>query len=94
MPYQDLPNELPAEPSDCKKAVHAALVCGQKRMDMIEGKLDENTVLTQEVVEILRAGKGGLKVLGWIGTALKWGAGVAGAIYTIYCIWKGRNPFL
>lgn len=63
-------------------------------MNTLEEKLDHNTAITQEVADILGACKGGLKVLGWAGSALKWGAMVAGAIYTFYCILKGRNPFL
>ena len=55
-------------------------------------KMDENTLLTQEIVDIMRAGQGGLKVLNWLGKGLAWCAGVAGSIYTLYCIITGKNP--
>ena len=39
---------------------------------------------TCELLEILNACKGGLKVLGWFGAALKWVGGIAAAIAGIY----------
>lgn len=92
MPYDPIP-ALPEESDACKKAVHAALQAGHDRMCRIEKSLEENTALTKEGVEIMKAIEGGIKVFGWLGSFLKWGAGIAGAVYTIYCIVKGKSPF-
>jgi hypothetical protein len=98
MPYQAA--ELPEDPVGCKAAVSAAFARGDARMSHMEDSqkelkdaLAENTAMTGEVIGILEAMKGGIKVLGWLGSFLKWGAGVAGAVYTIYCIIKGKSPF-
>lgn len=91
MPYI-VPNLDGKSEAECKKAVQEALQAGSERMCRMEKSLRENTELTSEVVEILRAAKGGLRTLGWIGAALKWGAGIAGAVYTIYCVITGKVP--
>ena len=99
MPY-DIP-EMPEDSDACKKVVRAALQSGQDRMCRMEksqiemrAALDENTDLTRQCVEIVQAFSGGMKVLNWLGVALKWGAMVAGSVYTFYCIAKGKNPFM
>jgi hypothetical protein len=40
--------------------------------------------VTHEVRDLLTAFKGGFKVLGWLGTGLKWVGGIALACTTIY----------
>lgn len=57
------------------------------RMDTMQRELTANTEVTTEVRELLSAAKGGLKVIGGIGTIAKWigGIGAAGvSIYTVY----------
>ena len=52
-----------------------------------------NNDLTQEIRDVIVAGKTGLKVLGGIGTAVKWIASVAAAIVTIWgLIWLILHP--
>ena len=83
---------LPTTEDGCRTMVVSELNENRMMPHAFEAKLDENTALTREVVDILDAMKGGMKVINWLGSFLKWGAGIAGAVYTIYCIIKGRNP--
>ena len=85
---------LPNDEQQCRATVLDELNANRKWHKCIEEKIDENTALTREFVDILRACQGGLKFLGWMGVALKWVAGIAAALYTLYCIYKGKNPFL
>lgn len=54
----------------------------------IREELSKNTEVTTEVRDYLQAFKGGFKVLGWFGTALKWTAGVAAAAAALWTAWK------
>lgn len=45
-----------------------------------------NVASTKEMVEIFGLAKGGFKVLGWIGTAVKWVGGLATACIGIYAL--------
>jgi hypothetical protein len=58
-----------------------------KRLDAIETSLEENTQITTEVRELLTAFKGGMRVLGWLGTFAKWAGGIAGACVALYSAW-------
>jgi hypothetical protein len=58
--------------------------------ELIESQLEKNTALTsrlasdtQEVVEFFRAGKEGLRVLGWLGKAVKYVAPIGVSIAAI-----------
>lgn len=100
MPY-NVPNLSGKSEAECQRAVQDALQAGHDRMCRMEAKqvemkksMDENTSMTAEAVGILNAMKGGMKVLNWLGIGLKWGAMVAGSIYTFYCIVKGKNPLI
>lgn len=59
-----------------------------KQIAAIREELGKNTVVTTEVRDYLEAFKGGFKVLGWMGTGLKWISGTALAIAGIYGAWK------
>lgn len=68
-------------------------------MDRIEASVQVNTDLTaalksdtQDVLDILTAVKGGLKVLGGLGAALKWLAVAGGSLATIWAIATGKIP--
>lgn len=56
------------------------------RMTQIEDLLAENTAMTAQMLDVVKAVKGGLKVLGWIGVAAKWLAGLAAAVAAIYTL--------
>lgn len=67
------------------------------RMDTMQRELSANTEVTTEVRELLAAAKGGLRVLGSIGTVAKWlgGLGAAGvSLYTLYYMLThgGKTP--
>lgn len=57
----------------------------------IRTNLNENTKLTQELVDILKAAKGFFRVLGWISTGVKWTAGLATGGIALYLALKGLN---
>lgn len=71
------------------------LLLGGQRMDAMQADIQTNTELTgtlndgmSELLGILNAGKGGLKVLGWIGTVAKWLGGIAAAAVALYGLWQ------
>lgn len=66
----------------------------ESRVDLIERAVKENTVATlegnrdtREVLEMIQAVRLGFKVLGWLGSAAKWLAGVGGAAAALYTLW-------
>lgn len=74
----------------CKTEVGQQMQNGNKRMKDLENKIDlldqkiEGIKVTQEqfstkvslLIDILEAGEGAIKVLSWLGTAVKWLAGI------------------
>jgi hypothetical protein len=80
---------------------------GDRRMSSMESNINElrgqistNTLITtegkgeiREVLDILRAVKGGLKVIGVLGGIVKWTAAVGGAVVALYSMWKGVLPW-
>ena len=54
------------------------------RLRHVEMNLQANTAMTAEVRDLLSAFKGGFKVLGWLGLALKWVGAIAAAGIAIY----------
>ena len=67
------------------------------RMDNMQRELTANTEVTTEVRELLSAAKGGLKVIGGIGTIAKWIGGIGAAGISLYTLWHmithgGRAP--
>jgi hypothetical protein len=57
-----------------------------ERMTQIEELLAENTQMTAQMLDVVKAVKGGIRVLGWIGVAAKWLAGLAAAVAAIYTL--------
>ena len=67
------------------------LMALESRMTSVEREVAENTALTvgvsadtRELLDLFRAARGGLKVMGWLGGLLKWLAGIAAAFAAIY----------
>ena len=56
------------------------------RMTQIEDLLAQNTAMTAQMLDVVKAVKGGIKVLGWIGVGAKWLAGIAAAVTAIYTL--------
>ena len=70
--------------------IEKRLTEGALRMDEIERKLDTNNKATSEVLEILQSAKGFFRVLGYIGTAVKWLMGIGAAAGALYAAWHGK----
>lgn len=84
-----------------KDYVADALRDGQRRMDRMEGDIRKNTELTervdantQEFLTVFTSMKGGFRVLGWFGAALKWVTVTAAAASMFWKMITGRWPFL
>ena len=56
----------------------------QDRFAAMERKLDNLSTDTQELLDLFRAARGGLKVMGWVGGLLKWTAAIAASCAAIY----------
>jgi len=67
--------------------VSQCLQLGEARMGNIETELRANSATTVEVREILSTAKAGFKVLGGIGTLVRWAGYLAAAGATIYTAW-------
>lgn len=86
----------PTEPSPYDKRldhIEARLDRGSQNMSEIRAdvsglraELAGNTEVTNEVRELLEAGKNGLKVLGWIGVGAKWLGGIAAALTALWTL--------
>ncbi len=67
------------------------------RVGRLEHGLAENTAATKriesdtsEMLELFKLSKSGFKVLGHIGSVLKWAAGIAAAVATAWVALKGK----
>lgn len=76
--------------------VHSDLGDLRDRVGNLERGLAENTAATKriesdtsEMVEMFRLSKSGFKVLGYIGSAIKWTAGIAAAVATAWVAIRG-----
>jgi hypothetical protein len=87
-------NNAEARAADFRASVTHQLRLGGERMGRLEEATDHNSAAieaatkeiraqredTAELIEIFKAVKGGLKVLGWVGLLARWGAAIgAGA---------------
>lgn len=77
---------------DWRKCVTDQLRVGHDRMTKIETDVVQIKSDTSELVEILKAVKGGLKVLQALGLVIKWGAGVAVGIGSVLALFQGKWP--
>jgi hypothetical protein len=68
-------------------SIEERLERGSDRMDSMQDELSANTAVTTEVRDLLTAGKGGLKVLGWFGVFAKWLGGIATAIAALWALY-------
>lgn len=89
------------EEHERKLGEHAkALEDGRARMNNLDQAIADNTAITKRIdsgvadlVEIFAAFKGFVKVGGWVGTLMKWAAGLLVAIGVIYLAAKtGELP--
>lgn len=91
-------------PQDCFKlidvqaamtGVNDRLDKGQTRMDRIEttiknldNKIESNNIDTAEILDIVRAGRGFFKVIGWAMKAMGWLAGIVAPVIGLYFVLK------
>ena len=61
----------------------------QADVTIIKAKLDSNSGDTKEVLDILHAGKGFFRVVGWFGNAVKWCALVGAPVIAFWYTLKG-----
>lgn len=61
---------------------------GEKRMQTIEDKVSENTVITADIHDFLVAARTGFKVLGWLGEGGKWLVKFATPFVALWGIWN------
>lgn len=59
----------------------------RERLGAIEDELRANSEATRQVLEIFQAVRGGIKVLGWLGTAARWITGMAVFAGVCYGAW-------
>ena len=73
---------------NCRSTVHIEIHRLKQEIDVIKEGLEEVGLEVKELVEIFRASKGFIKVLGWLGKGLRWIAFTAAAIGAIWAITK------
>lgn len=85
---------------DLHDYLQSALDEGKQRMDRMEVDMQANTKMTtdlkkdtSEVLEILAAVKGGLKVLGGLGQIIKWAGMVAAGLTAMLALANGKWPW-
>jgi hypothetical protein len=69
--------------------IERRFTAGSARMDRIEALIIENTKDTAEVLEIIRLGKSFFKVIGHLGSLIKWAAAVGAPMVAFYYAIKG-----
>jgi hypothetical protein len=73
-------------PSERLQEIEERLDRGAATMREFRTELAANTETTNEVRELLEAGKNGLKVLGWIGVGAKWIGGMSAALVAVWSL--------
>lgn len=78
-------------PAECCGAadIHERLDDGSERMDRIEASVQATRTDIAEVLEILYLAKSAIKIAGYIGSLVKWTAGIGAPIIAIYFSFRG-----
>ena len=79
--------EQMGEISIAMRDIQSCLQRGDSRMGGLETELSKNSSTTAEVREILDTARAGLKVLGGIGTMVRWAGYLAAAGAALYTGW-------
>lgn len=76
-------------------SIHGKFDALAKRVQAIEKSVHDNNEATlegnrdvREILEMFQTVKGGMKVLGWLGAAIKWLGVVAGALLALYGLYN------
>lgn len=83
----DIFDDIVQEHDTAIQAQHRAVDLLTQQMVQLRMDLERNTEVTEEIRDMVRAARAGFKVLGWLGTALKWTATAGAAIVTLYGAW-------
>lgn len=67
-------------------SIKRRLDAGSKRMRKIEDEMAINTEITTEIRDLLAAAKLGFKVLGYLGSGVKWVGSIAAAVGAIWTL--------
>ena len=64
----------------------------QEKIERMERELRENTIITRELRDIMVTIKSGARMLGWVGAAIKWLAGVVAAGVALWAVFGDHTP--
>ena len=64
----------------------------QEKIERMERELRENTRITRELRDIMVTIKSGARMLGWVGAAIKWLAGVVAAGVALWAVFGDHTP--
>lgn len=64
----------------------------QEKIERMERELKENTSITRELRDILVTVKSGARMLGWVGSAIKWLSGVVAAGVALWAVFGNHTP--
>ena len=64
----------------------------QEKIERMERELRENTRITRELRDIMVTVKSGARMLGWVGAAIKWLAGVVAAAVALWAVFGDHTP--
>lgn len=75
-----------AASADWQRSIEQRLADGDRRMSDMQTELSANTAVTTEVRDMLQTVRGGLRVLGWFGAAVKWVGGIATGLAALWAV--------
>ena len=64
----------------------------QEKIERMGRELRENTIITRELRDIMVTVKSGARMLGWVGAAIKWLAGVVAAGVALWAVFGNHTP--
>jgi len=64
----------------------------QEKIERMERELRENTRITRELRDIMVTIKSGALMLGLVGAAIKWLAGVVAAVVALWAVFGDHTP--
>ena len=80
--------ELATHIEQIDKTMAETSTANEHRMNKLDASLQQNTAVTQEIKDLLDTAKGAFEFFGYIGSFLKWGLGLGGAILAFWVALK------